>query len=77
MTTTTPTRSQSLRLIQGIAVACLLRDNAAAKQGLRVIAEVLEPKEAEQSLRQLVTCLEPEQRYWLGTIDGHRVSQQA
>lgn len=69
------TRPPSLRLIQGIAVACLQRNAAAAQQGLRVMAEALEPEEAQQALRQLVNNLDPQQRYWLGTLDGPRVGR--
>ena len=71
----TPTRPPSLRLIQGIAVACLQRNATAAQQGLRVMAEALEPEEAQQALHLLVGALEPAQRYWLGTLDGPRVGR--
>lgn len=65
-------RPYSLRLVQGLAVACHKRSAEAARQCLRALEATLEPAEATQALRQLVGCLDPGERYWLGNLDGPR-----
>lgn len=67
------TRSPSLRLIQGIAVAITARDQAGTQQGLRVLASV-EPLDAESMLRALSNALSPADRFWLANLHGPRRS---
>lgn len=67
-------RPATLRLFQGLAVACLRRDADAARQGLRILSDVVESdREGEQILRLLVGILSPQERFWLGTLHGARV----
>lgn len=65
-------RSPSLRLLQGIAVAVLLRDAPAACQGLAMVGTHCDEREGEQVLRQLVAVLTPQERFWLGNLHGPR-----
>ncbi|MBU6251224.1 MAG: hypothetical protein KGO47_08675 [Cyanobacteria bacterium REEB417] len=71
-----PTRSPSLRLIQGIAVAIDSRDATATQQGLRVLASV-EPEQGESMLRALTNAISPTDRYWLANLDGPRRGRAA
>lgn len=65
-------RSPTLRLLQGIAIAVLLRDAKAACQGLQVLSDLCPDREGEQVLRQLVANLSPQERFWLGSLHGER-----
>lgn len=65
-------RSPSLRLLQGIAVAVLLRDAPAARQGLAMVGTHCDEREGQQVMRQLVAVLSPQERFWLGNLHGPR-----
>ena len=69
-----PSRPPTLRLFQGLAVCCLRRDPVGARQGLRLLAQVVEDdQEGEQILRLLIHSLSPQDRYWFGSLHGPRV----
>lgn len=70
------TRSLSLRLIQGVAVAIDARDAVATQQGLRVLASV-EPEQGESMLRALAHAIAPADRFWLANLDGPRRGRAA
>ena len=67
-------RSPTLRLFQGLAVCCLRRDATGARQGLRLLSQLVEDDhEGELILRLLANSLSPQDRYWFGSLHGPRV----
>jgi hypothetical protein len=66
------TRTETLRIVQAIAVCVLKRSAEGAKQGLRALLEIADEGDAERMIRLLLNELSPSDRFWLGTINGER-----
>jgi hypothetical protein len=66
------TRTETLRIVQAIAVCVLKRSAEGAKQGLRALLEIADESDAERMIRLLLNELSPSDRFWLGTINGER-----
>lgn len=70
-------RPPTLRLFQGLAVCVLLRDEEGAKQGLRILTEIIESDhEGQDILRLLDRSMSPQERFWFGNLHGPRVPKR-
>jgi hypothetical protein len=65
-------RTETLRIVQAIAVCVIKRNQDGAKQGLRALLELADDHDAEKMIRLLINQLNPGERFWLGTINGER-----
>jgi hypothetical protein len=66
-------RQPSLRLFQGLSVCVLLRDEEGARQGLKILADIIETDhEGQDILRVLDRSMTPNDRFWFGNLHGPR-----
>jgi hypothetical protein len=66
------TRTETLRIVQAIAVCVVKRNKDGAMQGLRALLELADDHDAERMIRLLINQLNASDRFWLGTINGER-----
>ena len=70
-------RPPTLRLFQGLSVCVLLRDEEGARQGLRMLTEVIETDhEGQEILKLLDRSMTPQERFWFGNLHGPRKPKQ-